>query len=492
MNPVETVRPRQPSPADSPPGFHLLAKPSGSTCNINCTYCFFLSKEALYPNDRHRMSDATLETYIRQLLESHRTPRVTVAWQGGEPTLMKLEFFRRAVEIVEKYRRPGQEVQHTFQTNGLLIDDDWCAFFKENNFLVGLSVDGPREIHDAYRVDRRGQGTFDLVMRSWRLLRQHRVEFNILCTVNAANEKHGRVVYRFFRDELGAKWVQFIPIVERATPETLEIANQGWSEHSGRKRLLYTQTGNLVTERSVGGEQYGCFLVDIFEEWVRHDVGQVYVQLFDVTLEAYFGRHLLCIHAPTCGYGPALEANGDLYSCDHFVEPRFLLGNIHRTHMQTMMASPEQRKFGHDKHDTLTHQCLKCEVRPLCNGGCPKERFALSRDGDPGHNYLCSGLELFFKHTRPAMRTMAQLLQRGGAPADVMALIVAEDVKRGPYKPCPCGSGRKFRFCHGDRAPASPFSGVNTTTMTPREGKAVLMPANLPSRVPDGAGEAPE
>ncbi len=470
---IERVPTPPPPQADTPPGFHLLAKPSGSTCNIDCTYCFFLSKEALYPNDKHRMSEATLEAYISQLLESHRTPQVTVAWQGGEPTLMKLGFFERAVELVEKYRRPGQQVQHTFQTNGLLLDDAWCAFFKKHNFLVGLSVDGPRELHDTYRLDRRGHGTFDLVMKGWRHLRQHGVDFNILCTVNAANEKHSRDVYRFFRDELGAKWVQFIPIVERATEETLEIANQGWSDRPGHKRLLYTQSGNLVTKRSVGGEQYGRFLVDIFEEWVRHDVGQVFVQMFDVTLESYFGRHLLCIHAPTCGFGPALEANGDLYSCDHFVEPRFLLGNIHRTHMQAMVASPEQRKFGQDKRDTLTTQCQKCEVRPLCNGGCPKDRFGLSRDGEPGQNYLCRGLELFYTHTRPAMRTMAQLLQQGRPPSDVMALTTAEDSRAGPYQPCPCGSGKKFRFCHGSKAPPSRFSTVSAVTPPDKRAAAV-------------------
>jgi uncharacterized protein len=449
-------------PDNAPPGFHLLAKPSGSTCNIDCTYCFFLSKEALYPNDKSRMSEATLEAYIRQLLESHRRPQVTVAWQGGEPTLMKLEFFKHAVALVERFRRPDQVVQHTFQTNGILLNDDWCAFFKEHNFLVGLSVDGPRELHDAYRVDRGGRGTFDKVMNGWRALRRHGVDFNILCTVNAANQAHGRAVYRFFRDELGARWVQFIPIVERATPETLQIANLGWGDRPGSKRLLYTQTGHLVTERSVGSEPYGRFLVDVFEEWVRHDVGQVYVQLFDVTLEAFFGRHLLCIHAPTCGYGPALEHNGDLYSCDHFVEPKHLLGNIHRTHMMTLIASPEQRKFGQDKRDTLTAQCQSCEVRPLCNGGCPKDRFALSRDGDPGQNYLCAGLELFFTHTRTAMRTMAQLLQMRRPPADVMAWTAAEDARRGPYQPCPCGSGKKFRFCHGDSTPSSPFSRLSS------------------------------
>jgi uncharacterized protein len=452
---AERAHPAMPATADTPPGFHLLAKPSGSTCNIDCTYCFFLSKEALYPNDKHRMSDATLEAYIRQLLESHRAPEVTVAWQGGEPTLMRLDFFRRAVELVEKHRRPEQVVQHTFQTNGLLLDDDWCTFFKHHKFLVGLSVDGPRDLHDTYRVDRRGQGTFALVMRGWQALRRHGVDFNILCTVNAANEKHGRAVYRFFRDELGAKWMQFIPIVERASAETLQIANQGWSERPGQKRLLYTQTGNLVTERTVGGEQYGHFLIDIFEEWLRHDIGRVYVQMFDVTLESYFGRHLLCIHAPTCGFGPALEANGDLYSCDHFVEPKYRLGNIHETHMQAMVASEAQRKFGQDKRDSLTAQCRGCEVRQLCNGGCPKDRFALSRDGEPGQNYLCAGLELFYRHTAPAMRAMAQLLQRNRAPSDVMAMTAAEDKRLGPYRPCPCGSGRKFRFCHGDKAPPS-------------------------------------
>jgi uncharacterized protein len=465
-------------PVNAPPGFHLLAKPSGSTCNIDCTYCFFLSKEALYPNEKNRMSDETLEVYIRQLIESHRAPHVTVAWQGGEPTLMKLEFFKRSVELVEKYRKPGQIVQHTFQTNGILLDDEWCEFFKKYNFLVGLSVDGPRELHDAYRVDRQKRGTFDKVMQGWRYLRKHGVEFNILCTVNAVNEKHGRTVYRFFRDEMKAKWVQFIPIIERASEETLAIANQGWSDQPGKKRLLYTQTGSLVTERSVGGKQYGQFLIDIFEEWVRHDVGRVFVQLFDVTLEAYFGRHKLCIHAPTCGYGPALEYNGDVYSCDHFVEPKYKLGNIHQTHLVQLVASKEQRKFGDDKRDTLTAQCRNCEVKPLCNGGCPKDRFALSRDGEPGQNYLCSGLELFFTHTRPAMQLMAQLFQRGHAPSEVMAYVASEDEKRGVYQPCPCGSGKKFRFCHGAKAPPSPFSRLSPAMEAAHKGDPVFINHN--------------
>ena len=448
-------------PDGAPPGFHLLAKPSGSTCNIDCTYCFFLSKEALYPNDKSRMSAETLEQYIRQLLESHRAPNVTVAWQGGEPTLMRVEFFRKAVELVEQYRQPHQVVQHTFQTNGILLDDEWCEFFAANGFLVGLSVDGPKELHDTYRVDRRDQGTWEKVMNGWRLLRKHGVDFNILSTVNAANERHGRDVYRFLRDDLGAKWMQFIPIVERASPETLAIANQGWSvREDGRKRLLYTQSGNLVTERSVGKRQYGQFLVDIFEEWVRHDVGTVYVQMFDVTLEAFFGRHLLCIHAPTCGYGPAIEHNGDLYSCDHFVEPDYLLGNIHQTHMVELVAKPQQRAFGMAKLDALTAQCRDCKVRHLCNGGCPKDRFSTSRSGEEGHNYLCEGLEYFFMHTGPTFTKMAQLLNEGQAPSDVMATVKANDAKRGPYVPCPCGSGEKFRFCHGPKAAPSKCTGV--------------------------------
>jgi uncharacterized protein len=451
---IEPVEPTVPGHLrNAPPRFHLLAKPSGSTCNLDCTYCFFLSKETLYPNAKSRMSEATLELYIRQLLESHRTPAVTVAWQGGEPTLMGLDFFRKSVEFVQKHRHPGQEVEYTFQTNGVLLDDDWCAFLKEHNFLVGLSVDGPQEIHDTYRLNKGGQGTFQQVMRGWEHLRKHGVEVNILCTVNAANQHHGRRVYRFFRDELGARWMQFIPIVERATPETLPVANQGWSERPGGPRLLYTQTGSLVTERSVGGEQYGHFLVDIYEEWIRGDVGQVYVQLFDVTLHAYFGEHLLCIHAPTCGYGPALEHNGDLYSCDHFVEPDYLLGNIHQTHMIELVASPQQRQFGDDKRDWLTRQCQACPVRALCNGGCPKDRFVLSRDGEPGHNYLCDGLYFFFDHVRPTMTIMAQLVQRGQYADGVMERVATEDAKRGRNDPCPCGSGRKFKHCHGRPLP---------------------------------------
>jgi uncharacterized protein len=308
------------------------------------------------------------------------------------------------------------------------------AFFKEHDFLVGLSADGPREIHNTYRVDRNGKGTFDLVMKGWRALRKHQVDFNILCTVNVANQAHGRTVYRFFRDELGAKWVQFIPIVERATAETLEIANQGWREHPGQKRLLYTQQGNLVTERTVGGEQYGRASWWIFSKSGCAMMGAVFVQLFDVTLEAFFGRHLLCIHAPTCGTALALEHNGDLYSCDHFVEPRFRLGNIHETHMLEM-GPRQQRKFGQDKLDTLTAQCRSCPVRAPVPRGCPKDRFALSRDGEAGHNHLCAGLELFFIHTSPAFLVMRQNGPTGSRSHPKPCCDGCEDARRDPINP---------------------------------------------------------
>lgn len=406
--------------SEAPPAFHMLSKPTGAACNLDCKYCFFLSKDMLYPKDPLRMSDEMLEAYIKQLLESHQTPTVNIAWQGGEPTLMGLDFYKRSIEYAEKYRRPDQQIEYSFQTNGVLINDEWAAFFKENKFLIGLSVDGPEEMHDAYRVTKAGNGTFKQVMRGFEYLRQHGVDYNILCTVNAANEDHGGEVYRFFRDELHAEFIQFIPIIERATKETLPLANLGWSDRPGGQRVLYTQTGNLVTERSVKPEKYGSFLIDVFEEWVRRDIGKVYVQLFDVTLEAHFGSYSLCIHAPTCGSALAIEHNGDVHSCDHFVEPDYKLGNIAETHMLDLVASPQQQQFGIDKQSKLTQQCLDCDVLSLCNGGCPKDRFVNSLDGEPGHNYLCAGYKSFFDHVNPAMQTMAQLVRIDRAPSEIM------------------------------------------------------------------------
>lgn len=402
--------------------FHLLAKPTGSACNLDCQYCFFLSKGGLYPGSNSRMSRLLLETYVRQLLAAQPDGEVNVAWQGGEPTLIGLEFFRDAVELVEKYRRPGQAVLHSLQTNGLLIDDEWAEFLSENRFLVGLSIDGPQEMHDAYRVDKRGGGSFQLVMRAWETLQRRHVDVNILCTVHAKNEHHGLAVYRFFRDALGARHLQFIPIVERTTQQQLLRANSGWSARPGGERPLYLQTGDRVTDRSVRPAQYGRFLIEIFDEWVRRDVGEVFVQSFDAALANWLGRPSTCIFSPECGDAVALEHNGDLYSCDHYVEPAYRLGNINETDLRQLVDSPTQRQFGEAKLNSLPRQCRECDVLFACYGECPRNRFIRASDGEAGLNYLCDGYKTFFKHIGPSMRIMADLLNCGRFAGDIMQI----------------------------------------------------------------------
>lgn len=455
-----------PRPGAAPSYFHILAKPTGAICNLDCKYCFFLSKEMLYPGSRFRMAEDLLETYIRQTVESQPGDFVTISWQGGEPTLMGLDFFKRAVELVDLYAR-GKQVEHSIQTNGTLIDKEWCEFFRANNFLVGLSVDGPRELHDLYRVDKGGAGTFDKVLRAARLMQTHRVEFNILCTVNAANADHPLEVYHFFRDEIKTQYIQFIPIVERATPELLPQANQGWggAETGSRHhvRPFYEQQGALVTERTVGAEQWGNFLITIFDEWVRRDVGQVFVSMFDAALASWVGAPAsMCIFSETCGNALALEHNGDLYSCDHFVEPKYFLGNIKQEHMLELVASDQQRAFGNAKRDSLPRYCRECEVRFACHGECPRNRFirtppdANAPDGEEGLNYLCAGYKQFFKHIDAPMKVMADLLRRGHFADEVMDMLAQRERdlegkfgRAGRNEPCPCGSGKKFKQCHG-------------------------------------------
>ncbi len=414
-------------PRGAPPAFHVLAKPTGAICNLACEYCFFLSKEMLYPGSRFRMADDLLEIYIRQLIEAHRAPEVTIAWQGGEPTLMGLDFFKRSVEYAERYRRPGQRISYTIQTNGTRLDDAWGAFFKAHGFLVGLSVDGPREYHDAYRVDKGGKGSFDQVMRGWEVLKRHDVDFNILCTVHAANQDHPLAVYHFFRDDLDARFMQFNPIVERATEESLPLADEGWSPTPAGKRPLYTVNGDLVTRRSVQPEAYGRFLIAVFDEWVRRDVGTVFVQHFDAALANWLRvPGAVCIFSETCGQALALEHNGDLYCCDHYVEPAYRLGNIRQTHMIELVASDHQRAFGLAKRDTLPRYCRECSVRFACHGECPRNRFISTPDGEPGLNYLCAGYKAFFTHIDHPMRLMAGLLRRGRYADEVMPLLAEE------------------------------------------------------------------
>jgi uncharacterized protein len=354
------------------------------------------------------MSDEVLQTYLHQYIQAQRGPEVEIAWQGGEPTLMGLDFFRRAVELAEQFKQPRQTVRFTMQTNGVLLTDEWCQFFKTNQFLIGLSLDGPRALHDAYRVDKGGHGTFDKVMQAARLLQAHEVDYNILTTVHAANADYPLEVYRFLRDEVGAQFIQFIPIVERAN-ET------GFQE------------GNTVTERSVTATQYGHFLITIFDEWVRRDVAKVFVQIFDAALGSWLRAPAsVCIFAPTCGNALALEHTGDLYSCDHFVEPNYLLGNITKTPMIELVASDAQRQFGQDKKSTLPRYCRECEVRFACHGECPKNRFIATPDGEPGLNYLCAGYKAFFNHIDRPMRLMAQLIRRRRAPAEIMTILERE------------------------------------------------------------------
>lgn len=424
--------------AVTPAAFHVMLKPRGAICNLDCKYCYFLAKEMMYPGSRFRMADDLLETYTKQYIEAQRVPEVTFAWQGGEPTLMGLDFFKRAVELQQRYCKPGMRIHNAFQTNGVLLDDDWCRFFHQHNFLIGLSVDGPKQIHDAYRVDKGGRPTFDRVMAGLTLLKKHRVEFNILTTVHAANAEHGAEVYRCLRDEVGTQFMQFIPIVERDN-ET------GYQE------------GDTVTDRSLTAEQYGRFLISIFDEWVRRDVGRVFVQIFDVALAAWAGeRPGLCIFEETCGLALAMEHNGDLFACDHFVEPNYRLGNIQEIPLIDMVASAEQRQFGLDKRDKLPRYCRECEVRFVCNGGCPKDRFINTPDGEPGLNYLCGGFRAFFNHIDRPMRMMASELRAGRAPANIMQILAQEEralqqrfAMVGRNDPCPCGSGRKYKACHG-------------------------------------------
>jgi uncharacterized protein len=371
---------------------------------------------------------------------------------------MGLPFFRRSVEYADKYRRPGMTIEYTMQTNGTLLDDEWGKFLAANRFLIGISIDGPREIHDLYRYDKGGAPTFDKVVRGLDVLKRHKVDWNILCTLHRNNADRPLEIYRFFRDELGAEFIQFIPIVERLTAHQAAMSgdlSEPW--RSWRDRPIYIQQGDLVTARSITAKQYGNFLSTIFDEWVRRDVGKVYVQMFDVALANWVGEPSgLCVHSRTCGGALAIEHNGDLYSCDHFVEPAYLLGNIQQDHMIELVASEKQQKFGRDKFDTLPRYCLECDVRFACHGGCPKDRFIKTPDGEDGLNYLCEGYKLFYHHIDDAMRFMGNELRHRRPPANIMqSLAGMETAKRTTYAHvgrndlCPCGSGKKYKNCHG-------------------------------------------
>jgi uncharacterized protein len=386
-----------------PEAFHILAKPRGAVCNLACKYCFYSPKVELYRNGSFRMSDEVLESYICQVLQAHRIPEVVIAWQGGEPTLMGQDFFRKSIELEQKYARPGQRVLNTIQTNGTMLDDEWCTFLRENDFLVGISIDGPKELHDQLRVDKGGGPTFDRVMRGLRLLQRHDVEHNALVTINSVNSKQPLKVYRFLRDEAGFRFLQLIPIVERERREGARKATK-------------------VTKESVAPGGYGRFMVGIFDEWVRRDVGEVFVQAFDVALANWYGEPpTVCTNAAVCGTALALEHNGDLYSCDHFVDHGHLLGNILQTPMVELVGSERQIRFGLGKAD-LPRYCQECDVRFACQGGCPKDRFIKTPQGEPGLNYLCPGFKSFYHHIDRPMKIMSGLLRKGRAPSEIMEM----------------------------------------------------------------------
>ncbi|WP_235998036.1 anaerobic sulfatase maturase [Aestuariimicrobium ganziense] len=400
--------------------FSVVSKPTGAACNLDCSYCFFLSKEALWGRDQ-AMDDATLERYVQNYLDAQPDGPVSFVWQGGEPTLRGVDFFRRAIALGEQLRRPRQQVSHALQTNGTLLDDAWGELLAEHQVLVGLSVDGPAHLHDHHRVNKAGRGTHEQVMRGWQVLQRHGVETNVLCTVNSANAAHPLEVYRFFRDQMQARFLQFIPIVERVAPGEQDAAEAGWRDADG-DWVLYRQDGDQVTSRSVPPAAWGEFLCSVFDEWVARDVGTVFVQHFDVMLAARFGQYSLCVHAPECGNALALEHNGDVYACDHYVEPGYKLGNVHTDAFADMLASPDQVEFGRSKRTALPGQCQRCPVRWVCHGGCPKDRFATTADGEPGLNHLCEGYYRFFTHATPAIVTMEQLYRQGRAPAEIMTL----------------------------------------------------------------------
>lgn len=419
------------SPA-SARSFHVLTKPIGPICNLDCKYCFYLEKEKLYASEKQwRMSDAVLDEYVRQYIQSQPAPEINFAWQGGEPTLLGVDFFRKAVALQKRFAG-GKAIFNAIQTNGTLLDDEWCEFLAANQFLVGLSVDGPAELHDKYRVDKSQKPTFDRVMRGLEFLKKHKVEFNTLTVVNRANSQQPLDVYRFLKS-IGSQFFQFIPLVERAAPAEMKALGYDFAEPpqgGGGAHVADLNCGGAsqppVTPWSIEAEQYGTFLCAIFDEWVRQDVGKIFVQLFDVALGNWLGAgSSLCVFAERCGAAMAIEHNGDLYSCDHYVYPRHKLGNVMNQTLGEMAGSPQQVKFGNDKSDSLPKFCRECDVRFACNGECPKHRFIQTPDGEDGLNYLCPAYKKFFHHIDPAMRTMARLLRNNEAPARIMELMTA-------------------------------------------------------------------
>ena len=390
------------------PAFGTMVKPIGSACNLDCHYCYYRDKSEIYSGNMPRMSEELLERYIQQYIEGASQQNISFCWHGGEPLMAGLPFFEKAMELQKKYA-VDKIIENTLQTNGILVNDDWCRFFKQNDFLIGLSLDGPEDIHDAFRRDCGGAPTFARVMRAVELMKKHGVEFNLLATVNARSEERGAEVYRFLTSI--NPYIQFLPVVEyvRLRP--------------GKRPLIVSpdEEDAVPAPWSVSAKGYGKFMCDVFDEWVKYDVGKNFVQLFDVTLGNWCGvPPSLCAFAEVCGDGLVVEHNGDVYSCDHFVYPEYRLGNIATDELSTMYRSREQQDFGRDKRDALPLECKRCNYYFLCRGECPKHRFEYAKNGEPYMNVLCEGYKMFFRHTDPYMRYMKTLIEKGEPASKVM------------------------------------------------------------------------
>lgn len=396
--------------------FHVMAKPVGSTCNLDCTYCYYLSKETLPGGPATgRMSDEVLERFIEQYIAASPGPEVVFSWQGGEPTLLGLDFFRKVVALEKKHARPGQKIQNDLQTNGTLLNEEWCAFLKEHRFLVGLSIDGPRELHDHYRVTKGGRPTFDLVFAAAKLLQRHGVPFNTLTCVHRFNAKRPKDVYQFLRQELGSTYIQFIPIVEfrdfkLTAPQKWDIASL---PKDGDPEARPGHPNSIVTDWSVDPDDWGRFLCRVFDRWLSKDLGRVMVNHFETLVAQHLGLPpQMCIYSENCGRAVALEHDGSVYACDHYVYPAYQIGQVKTGSLRDMVFSESQQQFGRDKSSTLPQYCRRCAYLTDCWGECPKNRVIRSPDGEPGLNYLCRGFKQFFAHAIPEVNRIVAQIQR--------------------------------------------------------------------------------
>ena len=434
-----------------PLAYNIMAKPIGSACNLNCAYCYYLEKAKLYKQSSDfRMSDAVLERYISQYISTQNVPEITFVWQGGEPTLLGLDFYKKALAFQAKVAGT-KKINNVLQTNGTLLTDEWCNYFHDNNFLIGISIDGPKKYHDTYRIAKNGDPTFDKVMQGIALLKKHKVEFNTLTVVNSSNIEAPLEIYRFLK-EIGSGFIQFLPVVEflaaDGDDQKLKLINPGYD-------------GEMTASPwTVDPKKYGNFLCRIFDEWVRNDVGKFYVQHFDVALANWVGEMPgLCVFAETCGDATVIEHNGDIYSCDHYVYPEYYLGNIMTSPVLSLVKAPKQLEFGANKLKTLPRHCIDCDVRFACHGECPKHRFKTTPDGEKGLSYLCEAYKMFFHHIYPHMDFMAEELRNKRAPANIMYHLREKEGARqtpvintlgvGRNEPCSCGSGKKYKNCCG-------------------------------------------